>query len=750
MSETKVQAHVLGYPRLGPRRELKWALERHWSGKAGEEELAAELLEVRRANWRAQAGGGMTAVTAGDFAYYDHVLELAEAFGVVPARHENGGDRLARCFSMARGGEGGRACEMKKWFNTNYHYLVPELEPGQQFSCASAGAQPADAVTQAREAAEAGLPVKAVMTGPVTFLYLAKLEGKGEFHPDKLEAASRIHKPYAAAAARLKAAGAEWLQLDEPVLSLDMPEEWRKAMEAVYEGFIHEADRPKVMVANYYGSAGGQVDLVSNLGVEGFHVDLRNGLSDLEAADRRFAGKALSVGAVDGRNVWRANLPELEKALAPLAGRDGGLWVGSSCPMIHVPVDASGEKELLDKGLPIAFARQKLDEIAALARTLSGEATDADRELFASSPAFPVSDPGWVDGSLPAGDLKPSERGGETGLSGVFMPTTTIGSLPQTAEIRKARAQWRKKEIGTDEYDERMRDEIRECVAAQEELGLDMLVHGECERNDMVEYFANLLDGIDAPRNGWVQSYGSRATRPPIIHGAVSRPEPMTLRWSEYAAGLTDRPMKGMLTGPVTIICWSFPRADAPRMRTAFEIADALRDEVADLGRAGLPAIQIDEPALREGLPLRAGERPAYLAQAVASFNRIVEGCEAQIHTHMCYGEFNDVAAAIAAMDADVISLETSRTDMSVLSALSESGHSAGVGPGVYDVHSPRVPEVGEMEELLRKAMEWVPAERLWVNPDCGLKTRGWEETRLALRNMVKAAERLRESGAAS
>ena len=749
MIETQVQSHVLGFPRIGPKRELKWALEKYWSGKISEDELADSLRDLRMRNWRMQAEGGMSMLTAGDFAYYDHVLELSEEFGVVPERHEGLKDRLSRCFAMARGGEGGHACEMKKWFNTNYHYMVPELKDKQQFSCVDAGANPADVVTQCREAAEIGLPVKAALTGPLTFLYLAKLDGKSEFHSAKLELASRLHKPYSAIAARLKAAGVEWLQLDEPVLSLDVPEDWMACMESMYDDIL-SGERPKVMVANSYGRAGTHVDRVANISVDGFHVDLRFGMSDLEAADKRFSGRTLSVGAIDGRNVWRANLPGLEGLLRPLAGREGGLWVGSSCSMIHVPVDSDGEEKLHSKGIPIAFAKQKLTEIAALTRTLNDDAGDADRELFASSPDFGLEDPAWVDDKREAGGLEPSGRNGKKNLNGVVLPTTTIGSLPQTSEIRKARASWLRKDIDTKQYDERMKDEIKQCVARQEELGLDLLVHGECERNDMVEYFANLLDGIDAPRNGWVQSYGSRATRPPIIHGDVSRPEPMTLRWSEYAASLTDKPVKGMLTGPVTIICWSFPRTDVPRMRTAFEIAQALREEVGDLEGAGLPVIQIDEPALREGLPLRKTERPPYLAQSVAAFNHIVETCKAQVHTHMCYGEFRDVAEAIAAMDADVISLETSRTDMSVLSALAENGHSAGVGPGVYDVHSPRVPSVDEMEELLRRAMEWVPAERLWVNPDCGLKTRGWEETQLSLGNMVKAAARLRGNVKAS
>ena len=737
---------MLGFPRIGPKRELKWALEKHWAGKITKDELEAELLAVRESNWRMQQEGGMTMITAGDFAYYDHVLEFSEAIGVVPDRHQGCADRLDRCFAMARGGEGGHACEMKKWFNTNYHYLVPELEEKQQFSCADAGAQPCDVVTQCREAAKLGMPVKATLVGPLSFLYLAKLEGKGEFHPDKLKLASKLHMPYSAIAARLQSSGVEWLQLEEPVLSLDVPDEWLGTLATIYEKILVEK-RPKVMVANSYGNAGKLIGVINNLGVDGIHVDICHGLSDLEVAAETFAGKTLSVGAIDGRNVWRANLPKLRGLLEKHASHDGGLWIGSSCSMLHVPVDSDPETELHERGVPVAFAKQKLSEIAALARTLGGNDTEADRELFASSPDFPIEDPRWVDESLETDNLEPSDRNGKKSLNGAFLPTTTIGSLPQTSEIRKTRAKWLKKEIDSDEYDKRMREEIKECITRQEDIGLDLLVHGECERNDMVEYFAKLLDGIDAPKGGWVQSYGSRCTRPPIIHGEVLRPGPMTLRWSEYAASLTEKPMKGMLTGPITIICWSYPRIDVPRMRTAFEIARVLADEVRDLESAGLPAIQIDEPALREGLPLREADRPDYLAQAVASFNKIVEGCKSQVHTHMCYGEFSDVAEAIAAMDADVISLETSRTDMSVLSVLADSGHTSGVGPGVYDVHSPRVPSIDEMEELLRRAMEFVPADRLWVNPDCGLKTRGWVEADLALRNMVEAASRLRTNG---
>ena len=743
MSQQTIKTHVLGYPRLGAKRELKWALERYWSGKTTEAELHEALAALRQRHWQMQVDAGLTMVTAGDFAYYDHVLELSESLGVVPKRHEGIADRLGRCFAMARGHDQTPACEMKKWFNTNYHYLVPELEPHQQFSCAAAGAPPPDVVTQCREAAACGLPIKAALTGPLTYLYLAKFDKAGEFSTTKLEFADELAEAYVAIIARLQAIDVQWLQLDEPVLSLDVPAKWLQIFESIYEVILAGA-RPRIMIANSYGHAGQLVEQVANLAVDGFHVDLYHGGSDLEIATKRFAGRVLSLGAIDGRNVWRANLPALHEHLKPLVDRDGELWVGTSCSLLHVPMDADGEKDIQTAGIPVAFAKQKLNEIAALARTLEGSATAEDQKLFASAPDFPIADPGWIDADWEVADLQLTQRDGPKGWPDIELPTTTIGSLPQTSAIRAARAAWRKGDLSDEQYESKMRAEIKQCVTEQLELGLDILVHGECERNDMVEYFANLLEGVTAPNNGWVQSYGSRATRPPIIYGDILRPAPMTVRWSKYAVSLTKKPMKGMLTGPITVICWSYPRADVPRMRTAFQLAQALQAEVRDLVAAKLPIIQIDEPALREGLPLDPKEHRAYLAQAVAAFNYIVTDCSAQIHTHMCYGEFSNIAEAIVAMDADVISLETSRTDMSVLGALAERDYPAGVGPGIYDVHSPRVPSVDEMESLLKRAMEWVPKERLWVNPDCGLKTRRWEETREALYNMVIAAGKLR------
>ena len=734
----------MGFPRLGLRREYKWSLEKYWRGDQNVAQLHEQMAQLRNANWQRQVEADMAYLVAGDFAYYDHVLELSEALGVVPDRHDHVQERLARCFAMARGSDGGKASEMKKWFNTNYHYIVPEFKRKQQFTCAAAGAAPPDVVEQCSEAKQFGKPIKAVMVGPLTYLYLGKLDGEGEFSLSNLALGDELATAYAGIVARLQAIGVEWLQLDEPVLSLELPQEWLEAMGPLYDRILN-GKRPQVMLANFFGSAHDKIEAVSKIPVDGLHIDMVYGHQDLALADTYFSGRTLSVGAIDGRNIWRANLPALAETLQPLADRDGGLWIGSSCSLLHVPVDASGEAGLQKAGASVAFAQQKLDEIAALARTLGNEPGAADKKLFASAPDFPVHDLGWTDPEQDEPPLQPSSRQGNTGWPDTIFPTTTIGSLPQTAQIRAARKAWRKGEINDEQYEQKMREEIKHCVAEQEKLELDVLVHGECERNDMVEYFAYQLDGVLASTNGWVQSYGSRATRPPILRGDIVRPAPMTVKWSKYAASLTAKPMKGMLTGPVTIICWSFPRADVPRMRTAFQLADVLRDEVADLTAAGLPIIQIDEPALREGLPPTASERQSYLCQAVAAFNRIVADCKAQIHTHMCYGEFSDIAAAIAAMDADVISLETSRTDMSVLSALVEHEHSAGVGPGIYDVHSPLVPDVDAMVDLLERALKLIPKERLWINPDCGLKTRGWKESRESLRNLVAASRRLRE-----
>lgn len=740
---TPLTAHVLGLPRLGPKRQYKWALEKYWASKITSAEMHATMTELRQANYQLQVDAGLDLVTAGDFAYYDHILQLSELLGVIPPRHANEPERLARFFAMARGGSGGSSLEMKKWLNTNYHYMVPELSADQEFTVNFAADGPPNIFTQCAEAATLGKPVKAVLTGPLSYLYLAKLDKEGEFAASKLALADKLATAYAEIVSKLADAGVAWLQLDEPMLSLELPQEWRDAMVSMYATML-AGNKPQVIVANQYGALAERLEVVAKLPIDGLHLDLRNGIADLEAADQAFADKVLSVGAIDGRNVWRANLPALKDKLSSLVQRAGGLWIGTSSTLLHVPVDASSETELLEQSIPIAFAKEKVFEVAALARSLAGSATAADEQLFATAPDFPITDPGWVDSQHPLGDLSPSTRGGDKGWQNLAFPTTTIGSLPQTKAIRAARAAWRKGELTNEAYEEKMREEISYCVTEQEKLGLDILVHGECERNDMVEYFAYQLDGISAPANGWVQSYGSRATRPPLIHGDITRPAPMTVQWSKYAQSLTEKPMKGMLTGPVTIICWSFPRADVPRMRTGFQLAESLKQEVTDLAAAGLPVIQVDEPALREGLPLAIAERDPYLAQAVAAFNHITAECQAQIHTHMCYGEFNDVAAAISAMDADVISLETSRTDMAVLAALSDTGHTAGVGPGVYDVHSPRVPAVDEMVELLKLALKRVPAERMWVNPDCGLKTRGWEETRLSLANMVAAAQQLR------
>ena len=739
----KFPAHIIGFPRLGAKRDLKWALEKYWRRDIDREELAARLASLRRRHWQLQQQAGLDLLTAGDFAFYDHVLELSDLLGVVPARHAGAGDRLARCFAMARGSADAPACEMKKWFNTNYHYLVPEFEAGMDFGAAVEGTSPPDVAFQVAEAATLDLPAKAVLTGPLTYLFLGRLIGAGGFAESKLPLADALAEAYVTLAVRIRQAGASWLQLDEPVLSLDVPESWLAVMARIYHR-LAQADGPSIMLANYFGRAGARLEAVADLPIAGIHVDGVYGGDDLVHASTLFTGRVLSAGVVDGRNVWRANLPAVHERLAVLTDRVGELWVGSSCSLLHVPFSAEAEVDLR-ASIPVAFACEKMVEIGSLARTLEGTSTAADQQLFASaSRAWPSRDLGWIDANEETAELKLSTRKIKPGWDDLLFPTTTIGSLPQTKRIRAERAKWRKGELSDEIYDQRMRAEIKTCVRKQEELGLDLLVHGECERNDMVEYFAHHLEGISVSKNGWVQSYGSRATRPPLIHGDIARAGPMTVAWSKYAASLSDRPMKGMLTGPITIICWSYPRADVPRMKTAFQLAEVLHQEVLDLQEAGLPAIQIDEPALREGLPLAADEWPAYLAQAVAAFNRITAGITAQVHTHMCYAEFTDIAAAIAALDVDVISLETSRTDMAVLAILRTAGHAAGIGPGVYDVHSPAVPEVDHMVALLGKALRHVPSDRLWVNPDCGLKTRGWKETEAALGNLVAAARKLR------
>lgn len=751
--------HTLGLPRMGTGRELKWALEGYWQGRRGADDLLAVARELRARHWAMQAQAGCALVTVGDFSLYDHVLDMSARLGVVPERFGwSGGEvDLDTYFRMARGrapsGTPAFACEMTKWFDTNYHYLVPELAPGQRFELAHH-----DLFAQVDEAHALGYAVKVAMVGPLTWLWLAKAQG--DF--DRLGLLEALLPVYGRILGRLAGQGVAWVQLDEPILALDLPSAWRAAFEPAYHVLRNSGAR--ILLASYFGALGDNLMTAARLPVAGLHVDAIGAPEELpQVADWLSAVQVLSVGCVDGRNVWRADLDATLDRLAPIHARLGErLWLAPSCSLLHVPLDVTLEDGLDPEIRPwLAFAQQKLDELAVLARGLTqGREAVADelaqcRAALAARRASPrVTDPA-VRARLAAIRPEDAVRASPYARRALVQrrrlglppfPTTTIGSFPQTADIRAARRAFRAGHIDRAEYDETMRAEIRHAVDIQERLGLDVLVHGEAERNDMVEYFGEQLQGYAFTAHGWVQSYGSRCVKPPIIYGDVARPAPMTVAWIAYAQSLTQKPMKGMLTGPITLLKWSFVRDDQPWRDTALQIALALRDEIRDLEAAGIGIIQVDEPAFREAMPLRASRRAAYLAWAVQAFRLATGGVrdETQIHTHMCYSEFNDIIDAIAELDADVITIETARSNMELLDAFAGFDYPNEIGPGVYDIHSPNVPAVDAMVRLMRKAAARIPAERLWVNPDCGLKTRAWAETEAALANMVEAARRLR------
>ncbi len=753
-------AHILGFPRLGADREFKKALEAYWKGSITQEALLKTGQELRMRAWRAQQAAGLDWVTVGDFAWYDHVLETSALLGVVPPRFEWKGPTvdLDTFFRMARGvaptGKATYACEMTKWFDTNYHYLVPEFQKDQQFAVSSPRL-----FDDVKEARAAGMPVKAVLLGPLTYLWLGKAKGE-DF--DRLGLLSRLIPVYTQILKKLAELGVEWVQIDEPALVLDLPAPWTAAYGKTYETLA--AAGPKLLLATYFESLGANLELACRLPTAGLHIDVVRGAAQLPAVLKALPKtKLLSVGVVDGRNIWRADLDAALKVLREAKTHAGGIAVASSCSLLHTPVDLTREQRLdVQIRSWLAFAVQKMAEVGALKRGLDEGDAAIGAELAESrkvaadrASSKRIHNPKVKERmarvtaadarrNKPYGERRPLQR---AHLNLPMFPTTTIGSFPQTAEIRTARRDFKAGRIDAAEYERRMREEIQLAVRKQEEIGLDVLVHGEAERNDMVEYFGEQLDGFAFTDYGWVQSYGSRAVKPPIIYGDVSRPHPMTVEWARYAQSLTKKPMKGMLTGPVTILQWSFVRNDQPRADTALQIALAIRDEVRDLEKAGIRVIQIDEPAVREGLPLRRGDHKAYLDWAVRAFRVAAAGAadETQIHTHMCYAEFNDIIEAVAEMDADVITIETSRSDMELLDAFVNFRYPNEIGPGVYDIHSPRVPPTEEMVRLMRKAEKVLPPENLWVNPDCGLKTRGWPETEGALRNMVEAAKALRQ-----
>jgi 5-methyltetrahydropteroyltriglutamate--homocysteine methyltransferase len=754
----------LGFPRMGPHRELKRSLESYWSGQTSATELETSAAELRERHWRWQAALGIDHIPSGDFSLYDHVLDTAILVGAVPHRYQvaDPGVPLDRYFAMARGGTLGTvsvpALEMTKWFTTNYHYLVPELDPGQRFALSST-----KTLDEFRQARSLGIATRPVLLGPFSFLLLSKFTGA----PDaRLELLPSLAAVYAQLLASLEAAGAEWVQIDEPGLGLDLGDAERSALERTYAALREAAPRLRILLATYFAGLGENLPTALALPIDGLHLDAVTDPRQMDQAVAHAPGSlTISAGIVDGHNVWRtdldAALSRLE-AWSRVLGPDR-LLVAPSCSLLHLPVDL-GLEPSLDPELRswLAFAVQRLEEVSVLTRGLNQgrdavhEELATSREALASRAASPrVHDPDVqrrLQECTPDLEHRSSpyaerhrRQAGRLGLP--VLPTTTIGSFPQTSAVRKLRAQHQRGDIDTPTYESGIRQYIDEAIAFQEEVGLDVLVHGEPERTDMVEYFGDLLEGSTTTSHGWVQSYGSRCAKPPIIFGDIRRPSPMTIRWIAYAQSRTARPLKGMLTGPITILQWSFVRNDQPAETTARQLALAIRDEVLDLERAGIRVIQIDEPALREGLPLHQADRAAYLAWAVTAFRLASSGVddETQIHTHMCYGEFNDIMESIAALDADVISVEASRSRMELLSAFANHEYPNEIGPGIWDIHSPRVPEVTELVHLLEAALRVLPPERLWVNPDCGLKTRRWEEVRPALANMVEAAQRIRE-----
>ncbi|GHE75706.1 5-methyltetrahydropteroyltriglutamate--homocysteine methyltransferase [Streptomyces longispororuber] len=757
------RATVYGYPRQGRDRELKKAVEGYWKGRVTAESLHRTARELRRANWRQLTEAGIHEVPTGDFSYYDHVLDTSVMVGAVPARHRAAldADALDGYFAMARGTQDAAPLEMTKWFDTNYHYLVPELGPDTVFT-ADSGKQ----VAELSEALALGHTPRPVLVGPVTYLLLAKPAPGVDPGFAPLTLLDRLLPVYAEVLADLRAAGAAWVQLDEPALVQDRTRAELAAAARAYRDLGALTDRPKLLVASYFDRLGEALPVLAQAPVDGLALDFTGAAAanlDGLAAVGGLPGKRLVAGVVDGRNVWIDDLGRSLSTLGTLLGLAGQVDVAASCSLLHVPLDTAPEHDIDPQILRwLAFARQKAIEVATLARGLAQGpdtiAADlaANRADLASRAASPITRDPAVRARTAAvtpadsrrrAPYKQRARAQRAHLDLPPLPTTTIGSFPQTAGLRAARADLRAGRVDTAAYEERIRTEIRDVIGFQEKTGLDVLVHGEPERNDMVQYFAEQLTGYLATRHGWVQSYGTRYVRPPVLAGDVSRPGPMTVRWTSYAASLTDRPVKGILTGPVTMLAWSFVRDDQPRAETARQVALALRDEVRDLEAAGTSVIQVDEPALRETLPLRSADRPAYLAWATEAFRLTTGGVRdtTQIHTHMCYAEFGDIVRAIDDLDADVVSLEAARSHMQVARELAAHGYPREAGPGVYDIHSPRVPSAGEAAALLREGLAAIPAARLWVNPDCGLKTRGWPETRASLENLVAAARTVRK-----
>ena len=758
--------HNLGFPRIGAKRELKFALESYWKGESSRDELKMLGAQLRQRHWENQAG--LDLVPVGDFSFYDQVLDASFLLGNLPERVQDfHGDELDNYFRVARGRsakglEDHSACcggvaagEMTKWFDTNYHYIVPEFTADTQFKLDASRL-----LEQLAEAKAQGVKAKPVIIGPVTYLAL----GKAKDESNKLALLDRLLPVYGQLLDTLAKAGVEWVQIDEPILVTELDADWQQAFKTAYQQL--KSAGVKLLVATYFGQLLENAALAASLPVAGLHVDAINDRDGVDALLKLVGDeKVLSLGVINGRNIWKTDLTAVLDWVEPIAKQLGDrLWIAPSCSMLHVPVDLDSEQKLdADVKSWLAFALQKLGELRVLGKALSQGREAVKAELAENLAALTArrNSPRVNNPAVKAAVARISAELGKrksvyaqrASKQAEFLklpafPTTTIGSFPQTIEIRRARSEFKAGRLDENSYQAAMRAEIERSVREQEKLGLDVLVHGEAERNDMVEYFGEQLDGYAFSQFGWVQSYGSRCVKPPILFGDISRPQAMTVEWITYAQSLTQKPMKGMLTGPVTILNWSFVRDDQPRSASCLQLALAIREEVLDLEKAGVHVIQIDEAALREGLPLRKSQWQSYLDWAVESFRITANGVgdETQIHTHMCYSEFNDIISSIADMDADVITIETSRSDMELLEAFENFQYPNEIGPGVYDIHSPNIPTEQHIVNLMKKAAERVPAERLWVNPDCGLKTRQWAEVIPALTNMVAAAKALRAS----
>ena len=748
--------HLSGYPRVGAKRELKFAVEAFWKGNISESELSQVAKDIRQQNWATQIAAGVDLLPAGDFSFYDHVLDTVCALGAIPSRFgfDAASLTLTQYFELARGNATQVAMEMTKWFDTNYHYIVPEWHKDTQFK-----ANAANLIAQIKEAKATGHDIKPTLLGPISLLWLGK---EKDTNLNRLELLSHLLPEYQKLLRELANAGVDWIQIDEPILAVDIAQEWVDAFVPTYQELAITGTR--IIIGTYFASVAEYLNLLKTLPVNGVHIDCIRAPEQLaEFANAWPENKVLSVGLIDGRNVWRANLRETIDLLAPIATQLGNnLWIAPSCSLLHCPQDLNAEEKLNPEIKNwLAFAAQKLQELGIIKQALvHGKDTVQQALVDSDTAAASRRTSKLIHNDQVAArvanlrahaDQRHSPfaqriEKQQAWMNLPLLPTTTIGSFPQTQEIRQARAAFKKGELSKTDYEAAMKKNIAYCVQQQEQLDIDVLVHGEAERNDMVEYFGEQLDGYCFTQFGWVQSYGSRCVKPPIIYGDVSRPQPMTVTWSAYAQSLTKRPMKGMLTGPVTMMKWSFVRNDVPLSLVCKQIALALNDEVLDLEKAGIRVIQIDEPAIREALPLKRVQWDEYLSWACESFRLTSTDADdsTQIHTHMCYSEFNDILPAIASMDADVITIETSRSDMELLDAFVKFKYPNDIGPGVYDIHSPRVPTEAEVEHLLRKALNVINQRRLWVNPDCGLKTRGWAETSAALEIMVKVTKKLR------